>query len=229
MYRQRKSSRPQPNFAAWYKEWNYGALADGATYIRLSGYHVRHRPTILLLVFSALRHGRPSQQILLVTWWFFSPISYVYMPHWLCYGRPIGQTIIFCSRGSYISSFFFFLAYSQPSHTGCLPYFHTWCGLSANLECMSEMCCMRLAEIQDAKITQKIAICAPWTVNVGPLTAEINWRVWGTPANFSRFRVLTSSFFVIRSTAFSTGRHVHSAGRPSHWASAHILVRLCSG
>jgi len=32
--------------------------------------------------------------------------------------------------------------------------FHTWCGLSANLECMSEseMCCMRLAEIQDAKI-----------------------------------------------------------------------------
>jgi len=23
-----------------------------------------------------------------------------------------------------------------------LPYFHTWCGLSANLECMSEMCCI---------------------------------------------------------------------------------------
>jgi len=29
---------------------------------------------------------------------------------------------------------------------GCLPYFHTWCGLSANLECMSEICCMQLAE-----------------------------------------------------------------------------------
>jgi len=28
--------------------------------------------------------------------------------------------------------------------------FHTWCGLSANLECMSEMCCTRLAEMQDA-------------------------------------------------------------------------------
>jgi len=25
-------------------------------------------------------------------------------------------------------------------------YFYTWCGLSENLECMSEMCCMRLAE-----------------------------------------------------------------------------------
>ena len=27
----------------------------------------------------------------------------------------------------------------------CLPYFHTWCGLSANLECRSDMCCTRLA------------------------------------------------------------------------------------
>jgi len=40
----------------------------------------------------------------------------------------------------------FFLAESQRSEIGCLPYFHTWCGLSANLECMSEMCCTRLAE-----------------------------------------------------------------------------------
>jgi len=27
--------------------------------------------------------------------------------------------------------------------------------------------------------------------------------------------------------AFSRGRHLYSAGRPSHWASAHILVLLC--
>jgi len=33
-------------------------------------------------------------------------------------------------------------------------------GLSANLECMSETYCTRLAEIQDTKMTQKIAICA---------------------------------------------------------------------
>jgi len=39
----------------------------------------------------------------------------------------------------------FFLAYSQPSQIECLPYFYTWCGLSANLECRSEMCCTRLA------------------------------------------------------------------------------------
>jgi len=29
-------------------------------------------------------------------------------------------------------------------------------------------------------------------VNVGPLTAEISSGVWGTPANFNRFRVLAS-------------------------------------
>jgi len=28
------SSRRQPKFAAWYKEWNYGSFAEGATYIR---------------------------------------------------------------------------------------------------------------------------------------------------------------------------------------------------
>ena len=40
---------------------------------------------------------------------------------------------------------FLFLAWSQQPQIGCLPYFHTWCALSANLECRSEMCCTRLA------------------------------------------------------------------------------------
>jgi len=54
--------------------------------------------------------------------------------------------------------FFFFLAYSEPSEIGCLPYFHTWCGRSpnANLECRSEMCCMRLAENTERKKSPKI-------------------------------------------------------------------------
>jgi len=34
------SSRRQPNFAGWYKECNYGTLAEGATCIRLGGHHV---------------------------------------------------------------------------------------------------------------------------------------------------------------------------------------------
>ena len=39
------SSGRQPNFAAWYKELNYGTFAEGATYNRLSGHHDGHRPT----------------------------------------------------------------------------------------------------------------------------------------------------------------------------------------
>jgi len=31
----------EPNFVAWYKEWNYITFAEGATYIRLGGHHVR--------------------------------------------------------------------------------------------------------------------------------------------------------------------------------------------
>jgi len=45
-----------------------------------------------------------------------------------------------------LSFYLFFLTYSQPSQTVYLPYFHTWCGLSANLGWRSEMCCTRLAE-----------------------------------------------------------------------------------
>jgi len=55
----------------------------------------------------------------------------------------------------------FFLAYFQPSQIGCLPYFHTLCGLSANLGCRSETCCTQLAENKEAKNRQKFAICAP--------------------------------------------------------------------
>ena len=34
--------------------------------------------------------------------------------------------------------------------------------------------------------------CPHNMVNFGPLTAEICWRVWGTPANFNGFRVLAA-------------------------------------
>ena len=127
---------------------------------------------------------------------------------------------------SFLLSFFFF---SSPNlsrrRIGCLPYFHTWCDLSANLRCRSETCCTRLAKIQDAKKSPKIAIrhhrttlsayvfaCKAhidnrkksvkeqyilqmfqqYMVNFGPLAAEIDSVVWGTPANFNGFRVLCS-------------------------------------
>jgi len=62
----------------------------------------------------------------------------------------IGGALYFCPVVSfYLSSiflsFFFFLASSQQPQIGCLPYFYTWRGPSANLECRSEMCCSQLA------------------------------------------------------------------------------------
>ena len=72
-----------------------------------------------------------------------------------------------CGNYNFVLCFFFFLscylfclAYSQPSHIGCLPYFHTWCGLSANLECRSEMYSTLLAENTWPKNRQKFAIWA---------------------------------------------------------------------
>jgi len=67
-------------------------------------------------------------------------------------------------------------------------------------------------------------------VNFGPLTAEIGSEVWSTPANFNGFRVLaellhgTLVLGVSQTAAWNRGRHLYSAGRPSRWALAHILV-----
>jgi len=40
------SSGRQPNFVAWYKEWNYETFLEGTTYIRLGSHHVGYRPTL---------------------------------------------------------------------------------------------------------------------------------------------------------------------------------------
>jgi len=72
-------------------------------------------------------------------------------------------------------------------------------------------------------------ICPHNMVNFGPLVAEIGSLVWGTPANFNGFRVLTALLhgtLVVGAsqTALNRGHHLYSAWRPSRWALAHILV-----
>ena len=67
--------------------------------------------------------------------------------------------------------------------------------------------------------------CPHNMVNFGVLTAEICWRVWGTPANFNRFRVLAALLHGSQVVSASqTSRRSTEAGRPSRWALAHILV-----
>ena len=76
--------------------------------------------------------------------------------------------------------------------------------------------------------------CPHNMVNFGPLAAEIVSLVWGTPGNFNGFRVLaallhdTLAVGVSQTAALNRGRHLYSAGRPSRWALAHILVAAFS-
>jgi len=65
----------------------------------------------------------------------------------------IGQTIIFSSCGFFL---FLFPRLISAVADGCLPYFHTWCDLSANLRCRSETCCARLAANTGRKRSSKI-------------------------------------------------------------------------
>ena len=44
-------------------------------------------------------------------------------------------------------------------------------------------------------------------VNFGPLAAEIDYQVWGTPANFNGFRVLASLLYRRRSTKVNQTLH----------------------
>jgi len=129
---------------------------------------------------------------------------------------------LLCSA-AVVSSFCFFLAYSQRLQifywmSTTLDVYYTifycmsttWCGLSANLECRSEMCCTRLAEIQDADLSSYIfatKACIDNRKNVvkqqyflhmssqyGELSELRLISSWDrleslVPANFNRFRV----------------------------------------
>ena len=72
--------------------------------------------------------------------------------------------------------------------------------------------------------------CPYSMVNFGPLGAEIVSLIWGIPANVNGFRVFAALLHgtlivgVSQTAALNRGRHLYSAGRPSRWALAHILV-----
>ena len=70
-------------------------------------------------------------------------------------------------------------------------------------------------------------------VNFGPLTAEIDWRVYGAPhhistgiASWQRYCTASSSGRQPIFAALNRGRHLCLAGQPLRWALTHILVLL---
>jgi len=71
-------------------------------------------------------------------------------------------------------------------------------------------------------------------VNFGPLAVDIGPVVWGHPCKFQRVSRLGSVTAWHSSigrqpnfAAWNRGRHLYSAGQPSCWAVAHIIVILC--
>jgi len=74
--------------------------------------------------------------------------------------------------------------------------------------------------------------CLDNMVNFGPLTAEIGSGVRVTPANLNWFWVLAALLHGSSTgrqpnfASLNRRRHLCSAGRPSRWALAHILVLI---
>jgi len=53
--------------------------------------------------------------------------------------------------------------------------------------------CIDIFDNRKNLLSSNISSRCPYNmVNFGPLTAKIDWRVWGTPANFNGFRVLAA-------------------------------------
>jgi len=78
---------------------------------------------------------------------------------------------------------------------------------------------------------QYLLYMSPQYDELRSLAAEIVLLVWGTSGNFNGFRVLAALLHGIlvvvnQTAALNRGRHLYSAGRPSRWALAHILVLL---
>jgi len=98
-----------------------------------------------------------------------------------------------------------------------------WCKKNRHLRTTAQLCRAISSQLRHVSTIGKKTM-----VNFGPLVAEIVSLVWGTPANFSGFRVLAAllhSTLLVGSSqtaALNRGRHLYSAGRPSHWALAHI-------
>ena len=141
--------------------------------------------------------------------------------------------------GSVVTFFLlFFLAYSQRLEIGCLPYFHTRCG---NTGCKNDVKNRHLRTISDCttlssyifstkacidnrkKVSNSnISSTCPYNMaNYGPLTAEIDWRVWSTPENFNGFRVLAS--LLQRCHSLEANQTLHDVW-PSHGLVHYVYI-----
>ena len=68
--------------------------------------------------------------------------------------------------------------------------------------------------------------CPHEMVNFGPLTAEVCWRVFGTPANFNGFRV-SASLHVTAGTSLNGGQPNFARYLAVSWSGTDTFSRAC--
>jgi len=114
-------------------------------------------------------------------------------------------------------------------NTGCnkSPFWHPCTTLSRYIFGTTSKACIDNQK-KNLLNSNTFSTCPDNMVNIGLLTAEICWRVWGTPANFNGFCVLAALLHgtlvvgISQTAALNRGRHLHSAEQPSHSALVHI-------
>jgi len=131
---------------------------------------------------------------------------------WLPY--EIGQVIIFLPWFLILSVFLSFFP-------------HLISAVADWMSTIAQLCQAISSQLRHLLTIQKKLVKQQYLLHMFPLAAEIGPVVWVTPANFNGFSRLCSVIARHSSIAHQANcgrRHLYSAGWPSCWASAHILV-----
>jgi len=126
---------------------------------------------------------------------------------WSPYG--IGQTIIFSSYGFFLSSIFYLFSSPNLSRR-TLDVYHTSThentgrqkvAKNHHLGTIAQLCRAISSQPRHVSTIGKKLVNQQYVlqmfhnmVNIGPLAAEICWRVWCTPAHFNGFHVLAALY-----------------------------------
>jgi len=127
----------------------------------------------------------------------------------------------------FLSSFFFFISSPNLSGRSCTRFAENTGCKNRHFGIIAQLCRAVSSQLRHVSTIGKnvtSSTCPHNMANFGLLTAEIRWRVWGTPANLAALLHGTLVVGASQTAALNRGRHLCSAGRPSRWALAHILV-----
>jgi len=141
--------------------WTLRCWTQGATYTRQSGHDVGPWPTFIVI--NNLQYIFLRNILLSLCNWLLNAFGsaevvfkkYMDILHFMA--ACVADVDIIFSSCAFFVLHSFLLALSQPSHSqiGCLPYLHTWCGFTVNVQWRCEMCCTWLGENTGCKKVAK--------------------------------------------------------------------------